>query len=470
MAWCRLVMEAEKLCLVEAVESKDQMSSQWIEKLLMQLSFRSWKFSLSLSQHGKQVEVLKHALTNTEAFAKVMLRDVTEELHTDSDKLLCLLIFRLWRSLPALLSESLNRLKSLKRYESIMGQDVTRAVWQEWLALVQTSPVIFWKRLVRLLLRRWKREVALESLVDALDSRAKRLYDEASDPVADWEHLVGTSLRKHRQQRALESVVDALDARALRTQMVQNQVSSQWAEKLLMQLSFRSWKFFLSLTQQGKQVDVLKHALTNTEAFAKVMLRDVTEGLHTDADKLLCLLIFRLWRSLSVNCRMMDRGTLVCSKTGKRRCLELVFNQWLACSKLSRLCHRHGECRRSLVELSLHASSQLQLRAAFAEWASEQQHAVMQTWLKQEWRQTISTQQSEDLRLVLRCWKSHCVKEKGAKQKTLQMIFSCWWCFCSGRRHASSRMSVPSSNVVREVFAEWRQAGGVSTKYFKAAD
>lgn len=83
-------------------------------ELLTRMTFMGWKsFSLG-ARSAQELGQLRHALAKTESLAKVMLKDAAEELQSNSTHLLCLLILRLWRWLPAMLAERCSRLQTVR--------------------------------------------------------------------------------------------------------------------------------------------------------------------------------------------------------------------------------------------------------------------------------------------------------------------------------------------------------------------
>lgn len=65
---------------LNSAKRSDVVILRWVEQLLVQVSFTSWKSSSLAAQHGRELGELRSALAKTESFAKVMLRDAAEEL------------------------------------------------------------------------------------------------------------------------------------------------------------------------------------------------------------------------------------------------------------------------------------------------------------------------------------------------------------------------------------------------------
>ena len=318
-----------------AQNSQKEATSGVMHQLLTQMTFIAWKSWWQTEAYCKEMGQVRQALASTESCAKVMLRDVVTDLHSNYDSLGCMLIFRSWYS--HLVSQKLwSCQRGFSAWARLRKEGIPEvaadletvtllsAAWRQWHLFTKTGPLVSWRRLVQSALQRWSRQVALESLVDALDARAARwqletynrrpalLFDVLAEMWSAWRALVGEGgtgclarwrrlvlafLRKERHQAALESLVDALDARASRAQNSQKEATSGVMHQLLTQMTFIAWKSWWQTEAYCKEMGQVRQALASTESCAKVMLRDVVTDLHSNYDSLGCMLIFRSWYS-----------------------------------------------------------------------------------------------------------------------------------------------------------------------------
>jgi len=235
-----------------AQNSQKEATSGVMHQLLTQMTFIAWKSWWQTEAYCKEMGQVRQALASTESCAKVMLRDVVTDLHSNYDSLGCMLIFRSWYS--HLVSQKLwSCQRGFSAWARLRKEGIPEvaadletvtllsAAWRQWHLFTKTGPLVSWRRLVQSALQRWSRQVALESLVDALDARAARwqletynrrpalLYDVLAEMWSAWRALVGEGgtgclarwrrlvlafLRKERHQVALESLVDVLAAEA----------------------------------------------------------------------------------------------------------------------------------------------------------------------------------------------------------------------------------------------------------------
>ena len=324
-----------------AQDSHTEATTGAVQKLLTQVSFIAWKSWCQAETYRKEMGEVRDALSSTESCARVMLRDVVTDLHSNYDLLGCMLIFRSWYSLlvnqrhwncqRGYMAWARLRKDGIPKFTADLETiSLLSAAWGQWHLFAKNGPRIKWRHLVQSALQRLGRQVALESLVDALDDRAARwqwenhsqrpilMYDvlaavwlawrawvgeSGTGWLARWRRLALTFLRKERHQVALESLVDALDARAARAQDSHTEATTGAVQKLLTQVSFIAWKSWCQAETYRKEMGEVRDALSSTESCARVMLRDVVTDLHSNYDLLGCMLIFRSWYSLLVNQR-----------------------------------------------------------------------------------------------------------------------------------------------------------------------
>ena len=317
-----------------AHDMQKQTTTVVIDRLLVQVAFIAWRSWWQASEHQREMGQVRQALSSTESCAKVMLRDVVADLNANSELLGCMLIFRSWYFL--LLGHKLGSCQRgfiawarLRKDDMIpdFTPDLGRmgllsAAWRQWHLFAKSGPLVTWRRLAQLALQRLRRQVALESLVDALDMRASQKHlemcmyprdsshdglatiwvawralvgDGGTGYLARWRHLVLTSLRKLQHQVALEGLVDALDARASRARDMQKQTTTVVIDRLLVQVAFIAWRSWWQASEHQREMGQVRQALSSTESCAKVMLRDVVADLNANSELLGCMLIFRSW-------------------------------------------------------------------------------------------------------------------------------------------------------------------------------
>eukprot|EP00438_Fugacium_kawagutii_P008343 Skav233357 [mRNA] locus=scaffold394:549866:556044:+ [translate_table: standard] len=371
--WRRLLLallgkERRQLALESMVDALDARASQTqdahtesasgeIQKLLTQVAFISWKSWWQAESYRNEVGQVKQALSSTESCAKVMLRDVVSDLQSNYDLLGLVLIFRSWYSL--LVSQKLwncqrgfigwTRLRkdcAIPEFTSDLESiTLLSAAWRHWHIFTRNGPLESWRRVVRSALQRLSRQVALESLVDALDARAEHLQlerghqsnqrpillhdvlveiwstwrdlvgDGGKGCLARWRRLLLALLGKERRQLALESLVDALDARASHRQnraISVSAASSPLPEVLL--LVFRCWRLAVGNDQTQSRfrgaLSELKVSDTNWLHARAVLVQAAFLGwksLRGESKRHWQLLqsSFGSWRSRCVGCRQL---------------------------------------------------------------------------------------------------------------------------------------------------------------------
>eukprot|EP00913_Durusdinium_trenchii_P035870 g33567.t1 len=252
--------------------------------------------------------------------------------------------------------DMLQRGKQLERSErselelltrmTFMGDLVPRAVLHRWQVLAARSPQRSWKRLVLGSRQKHRKQLALESLVDALDARARKT--QLGGPLACWARLVARSLQKLRQQWALESLVDALDARATAARVASStcpdeeeaaksaRLTTRWVEQLLVQVSFTSWKSSSLAAQHGRELGehserwqlqrILKEWCAekqrrSTRRWLQAEMQQAVKAQHCEVLRA----VLKCWRLLS--CK---------EKAARREALQVSFSCWRCFSSGSR--------------------------------------------------------------------------------------------------------------------------------------
>ena len=391
-----------------AHDMQKQTTTVVIDKLLVQVAFIAWRSWWQASEHQREMGQVRQALSSTESCAKLMLRDVVADLNANSELLGCMLIFRSWYFL--VLSHKLGSCQRgfiawarLRKDDMIpdFTPDLGRmgllsAAWRQWHLFAKSGPLVAWRRLAQLALQRLCRQVALESLVDALDMRASQRHlemcmhppdsshdglatiwvawralvgDGGTGCIARWRHLVLASLRKLQHQVALEGLVDALDARASRAHDMQKQTTTVVIDKLLVQVAFIAWRSWWQASEHQKEMGQVRQALSSTESCAKLMLRDVVADLNANSDLLGCMLIFRSWYFLLLGHKLgsCQRGFIAWARLrkdhmipdftpdlGRMGLLSAAWRQWHLFAKSGPLVAWRALVQAALQRLSRH--------------------------------------------------------------------------------------------------------------------